>query len=94
MSGHIPTTIRHLITHGWISLRSMSALLGYSHATGIYGRQRGKKAIPVVKIGGTYRVYKDDVINELNNVPEDDRLAAETFFALYRKYLREQKKDE
>ena len=79
----VVVTLHHLATHGWISLRSMSALLGYSHATGIYGRQRGQNAIPVVTIGGINRVYVDDVINELTNRPEKDQAAAKVLLRIY-----------
>jgi len=92
MSGQIPNTLRHLATHGWITLRSMSALLGYSHATGVYARQRGKNPIPTVRIGSTYRVYADDVIETLKNVPEEDQDAAQTFLHIYKAALKEQKK--
>lgn len=68
----------------------MSFLLGYAHPTGIYGRQRGKNPIPTVKMGGTHRVYKDDVIETLKNVPEEDQDAAQVFLMMYRAALKEQ----
>lgn len=89
MSTHVVNTLHHLASHGWITLRALSSLLGYSHATGIYGRQKGKNPIPTVKIGGTHRVYADDVIHELNNRPKEDQTAAQTFLGIYRKALKE-----
>lgn len=91
MSGQVITTLNHLATHGWIPLRSMSFLLGYSHATGIYSRQKGKNPIPTVKIGGTYRVHADDVVKELNNRPEQDQAAALVFLRIYNAALKERK---
>ena len=85
--------LNHLATHGWVTLRSMSFLLGYSHATGVYGRQKSKNPIPTVLIGGTHRVYKDDVIETLENVPEEDQVAAKTFLNIYYAALKE-KEDE
>ena len=87
-------SLTHLARHGWVPLRSMSALLGYAHATGIYARQRGKNPIPVVKIGGTYRVYADDVLNELQNVPDCDQEASRTFIRIYRSLLKEDQTNE
>ncbi len=92
MSSRIPIIFRHLATHGWITLRSMSSLLGYSHATGVYARQRGKKPIPTVRIGGTYRVYADDVVHELNNRPEQDQDAAKVLLRIYHAALKEKDK--
>ena len=83
-------SLTHLASHGWVPLRAMAALLGYAHATGIYARQRGKNPIPVVKIGGIYRVYADDVIQELQNVPECDQIASKAFLRIYRSLLKEQ----
>ncbi len=88
----IVVTLHHLATHGWVSLRSMSALLGYSHATGVYGRQRGKNAIPTVKIGSVHRVYADDVVHELNNRPEKDQEAAGVLLRIYYAALKEKGK--
>jgi len=69
----------------------MSPLLGYAHATGVYTRQKSKNPIPTVRIGSTYRVHADDVIHILNNVPEEDQNAAQTFLRIYRAALKEQK---
>ena len=79
----ITKVLHHLVKHGWVSLRSMSSILGYSHPTGIYGRQRGKKRIPTVQIGGTQRVYVDTFIETLQNVPECDQIAAQTILKVY-----------
>ncbi len=89
----IVVTLRHLAVHGWVSLRSMSSLLGYAHATGVYGRQRGKNAIPTVKIGSVYRVYADDVVHELNNRPEKDQEAAGVLLRIYHAALKEKRNE-
>ncbi len=79
-----------LASHGWISLRSMSALLGYAHPTGIYARQRGSRAISTIRIGGRYRVYADEVVATLSKAPEQDKEAANIILIMYRKLLKEQ----
>jgi hypothetical protein len=87
--GRIMRTLQHLAKHGWITLRALSILLGYKNSTGIYARQRGKNPIPVIKVDSTYRVYADAVINTLQNVPEEDQVAAQTFLKLYYAALKE-----
>ncbi len=82
------TILDHLAAHGWITLRSMSALLGYSHPTGVYARQRTKKAIPTILIGGIYRVYKGDVIETLENVSAQDQEMTKAFLSTYRRLLK------
>ena len=82
--------LEHLAVHGWITLRSMAPLIGCAHATGIYAKQKTKNPIPVVKIGGQYRVYKDDVIDILENAPEKDKVASQAFLRIYRSYLTSQ----
>lgn len=89
MEANIQRTIEHLVVHGWVTLRSLAPLLGYSHHTGIYARQKGKNPIPTVLIGGTYRVYAEDFVETLQNVPEEDRGAAEVFLGLYKAALKE-----
>ena len=76
--------LHKLVANGWVPLRSMSCLLGYSHPTGIYARQRGKTPISTVKIGGQHRVYADEVLTTLNNVPEQDQYAANIILGVYR----------
>lgn len=62
----------------------MSPLLGYTHATGIYRRQAGKHPIAVIRIGGTYRVYADTVIETLENAPDRDQEASQMILSLFR----------
>ncbi len=71
--------LEDLATCGWIPLRSMSVLLGYTHATGVYSRQRGKNPIPTVLVGGTYRVYEDAVVAELLEHGEDGKMLLSMF---------------
>ncbi len=95
--GLLDNRVHHILfrlaTHGWIPLRSMSALLGYSHATGVYQRQKGKNPISTILIGGTYRVYADEVIKTLESVPEKDQEASTTILKIYRRLEREQEKE-
>ena len=89
VDNQVAKTINHLVKHGWVTLRSMAPMLGYAHATGIYAKQKGKKAIPTILIGGTYRVYAEVFITTLQNVPEEDQIAAQTFLKLYYAALKE-----
>ncbi len=91
--GKIVVVLQHLAAHGWVSLRSMSILLGYSYPTGIYGRQKGKHAIPTISIGGIYRVYADVVIHELNNRPEQDQAAAKVLLSIYHAACKERENE-
>lgn len=93
-SSVVISTLKHLATHGWITLRSMSPLLGYTHATGIYARQRSKNPIPTIKMGGTYRVYASTVVETLEAAPELDQPAAQTFLQIYRSFLRDEQEQE
>ncbi len=90
----ITSILRKLNSHGWVSLRSMSALLGYSHPTGIYRRQVGKNPIATILVGSTYRVYEDVVIETLENAPEEDQLASQTILRLYRQIQKQEPQDE
>ena len=87
--GRIHIILNHLVKHGWVTLRSMSALLGYAHPTGIYGRQRSKKPIPTVFMGSTHRVYAEDVVETLKNAPEQDQASAGTILHIYNSLLKE-----
>jgi hypothetical protein len=80
--------LRHLAVHGWITLRQVAPLVGLK-PTSIYPRQRTKRAIPTILIGGTYRVYKDTVIELLNNAPEEDQEASQYMLLLYNRYKKE-----
>ncbi len=57
--------LEKLSTHGWVPLRAMACLLGYNELRGIYQRQRGRNAIPTIKVGGQYRVYEDTALKTL-----------------------------
>ncbi len=67
--------IQVLIERGWISLRQMGVLLGYKDPRGIYPRQKTKRAIPSMKIGGVTRVYASDAMHALD-APEHAMLVA------------------
>ncbi len=74
----------------------MSTLLGYTHATGVYSRQRGKNAIPTVLVGGTQRVYEDAVVATLKKQIERESifaLDAEMILAMYRQIKKREKDD-
>ncbi len=75
--------IDHLVEHGWISLRQMAILLGYNELRGIYQRQRGKNAIPTVRVGGIERVYTEDALKVLISSPDD-----EAVLTLYRRAVK------
>jgi len=78
-SQSLADTCRLLIEQRWLPLRRLSPLLGYSHGTGIYGRQRSSNPahrIPTIQVGGTYRVHYDDVIQCLENPIKEDLTTA------------------
>lgn len=62
----------------------MSVLLGYTHPTGVYSRQRGKNAIPTILIGGTHRVYAETVVKTLEKHAEKHPQDAEMILGMYR----------
>ena len=86
----IHAVLQQLAKRGWITLRQMSPLLGYSHPTGIYGRQKSKKAISTILIGNTYRVYADVVVQTLEDAPAEDQEASRMMLHVYREALKEQ----
>lgn len=59
--------LKKLVERGWTPLRSMSSLLGYAHPVQIYQRQKGNNPINVIRIGGTNRVYEDEVLRVLKH---------------------------
>ena len=61
--------LEHLVVHGWIPLRKMSALLSLKTPTAIYQRQRGINKIDTIQVGGQFRVYEDEVIRVLEAEP-------------------------
>ncbi len=79
-----------LVEHGWIPLRSMAVLLGHRELRGIYQRQRGKKAIPIIQVGGIKRVYGDVVLQTLRDVPSHKKRDADMILDLYRTIKRKQ----
>ncbi len=85
----IIAALRKLVEQGWLPLRQLSPLLGYSHPTGIYSRQVTNNPIPTIKVGGTYRVYAADIVDVLHNVKLKDREAAEAILMKYRQLLKE-----
>jgi hypothetical protein len=92
LKGPIMKSLRHLINHGWIPLRSMSCLLGYSHPTGIYSRQKSGNAISTVQIGGRYRVCRDVVLHTLKNAPVQDQAACNEILSVYYSILKQEHK--
>lgn len=93
MSSEERSTIKvidHLVEHGWVSLRSMAVLLNYDELRGIYQRQRGRNAIPTIRVGGMDRVYVEDVVEILKNVPADKKPEADIVLSLYRTTLHHQ----
>ena len=80
----ILSALEHLVIHGWIPLRQMSSLLSLNTPTGIYQRQRGQNRIETIKVGGTHRVYEDEVIRTLKNEPEKKQGDAQLMLRLYR----------
>ncbi len=82
--------IEHLVDHGWISLRSMAVLLSMRELRGIYQRQRGRNAIPVIRVGGMDRVYAEDVVRILKKVDGDKKADADVVLSLYRTALKQQ----
>ncbi len=83
-----------LVEHGWIPLRSMAVLLGYREVRGIYQRQKGKNAIPIIQVGGTKRVYEDVVIQTLKSVPSHKERDVIPILDLYRTTKRRQEKED
>jgi hypothetical protein len=84
--------IATLIDKGWIPLRQMAVLLGYKELRGIYARQRGKNAIPTIRIGGTERVYLAEAITTLETVREDKQDEAKVILSLLRMAQRTKEK--
>lgn len=83
--------LEDLAANGWVPLRSMSVLLGYTHATGVYSRQRGKNPIPTVRIGGTLRVYEDAVLATLRKLAEREPEDAGMIISMYRQIQKREK---
>jgi len=90
----IREVLYQLAKRGWITLRQMSPLLGYTYATGIYGRQRSSHPIATIRIGSTYRVYADVVIETLENAPDEDQEASQAMLSMYRTIKQEQENEQ
>ncbi len=75
--------LEKLSKHGWVPLRAMAAILGYNELRGIYQRQRGRNAIPTIKVGGQYRVYEDVVLNLLESADPKKRDDAQMVLRMY-----------
>jgi len=92
--GAIITALHQLVDRGWIPLRSMSCLLGYSYPSGIYGRQRSRNAITTIKVGGQYRVSVDVVLDALRHAPCQDHIATTEILHIYETILKQKTKDQ
>ncbi len=72
----------------------MAVLLGYREVRGIYQRQRGKNAIPIIQVGGTKRVYEDVALQTLKNVPSEKKRDADMILDLYHTAKKRQEKED
>ena len=90
-SPRVIRALEKLSEHGWVPLRAMAALLGYGELRGIYQRQRGRNAIPTIKVGGQYRVYEDVVVKTLEHAPPDKREDAQMILRMYRAIQKREK---
>ncbi len=86
--------ISTLIEQGWIPLRQMAVLMGYKTLRGIYQRQRGRNAIPTIRISGFERVYFDDVIDTLKTEPVEKRPNAQALISLLQTGLKDKERRE
>ena len=73
--------LRNLSDHGWIPLSEVGVLLGYAFPNSIYQRQQSRSAIPTIKVGGTQRVYEEDVLKALHD--HWDQSHAKLILSLY-----------
>ncbi|PHR94849.1 MAG: hypothetical protein COA78_31440 [Blastopirellula sp.] len=71
-----------LADHGWISLISMTTLLGYNQSVTIYQRQKTKRKIPTIRVGGINRVYEADVLETLAQKSDEH---TKTILSLYKR---------
>lgn len=86
--------ILNLVEQGWIPLRQMAVLLGMNELRGIYSRQKGRNAIPTVRIGGLERVYAGDVIHTLEHVKSDKQPESRALISLYKTALKEHERNQ
>ncbi len=83
--------LEKLSKHGWVPLRAMASLLGYNELRGIYQRQRGRNAIPTIKVGGQYRIYEAQAIEILKSTAGED---AKMVLSMYRSIKKRDKERE
>ena len=88
--------LQSLIRDGWVPLRQAAILLNYGELRGIYAKQRSREPIPVIKVGGTYRVYVDALFDHMASSPKVEPAEYEALKHLYevghKEYLKAQKK--
>lgn len=73
--------LEKLCKHGWVSLRSMSVLLGYASPGCMYQRQGSRSAISTIKVGHIQRVYEETVLEVLK--AHQNTADAELVLSLY-----------
>jgi len=86
--------ISTLIDKGWIPLRQMAVLLNYKELRGIYSLQRGRNAIPTIRVGGIERVYHDDVVHALKTVRSNKQDNAQILLSLLATAKKERERKE
>jgi hypothetical protein len=90
-----PTVVlTNLVERGWIPLRQVAILLGMKELRGIYARQKGRNAIPTIRIGGTERVYADDVLHVLRTAKPEKCPEAGTLISMYKTALRAHEREQ
>lgn len=72
-----------LATQGWVPLINITTLCGYSTPVTIYQKQKGKNPIQTMRVGGTNRVYEDDVIKALKQIRDTHH--AEVILSLFKR---------
>jgi len=88
--GHV-AVLQSMAKHGWVTLRSASVILGYKTPQALYMRQRGPKAIPAVRVGGTIRVHEDTILELLATEDIQKRTDTQLILSLYRRIVKENK---
>ncbi len=81
-----------LIRRGWVPLRQAAILLNYGELRGIYAKQRSREPIPVIKIGGQFRVYPDDLFEHMRSSHKVEPAEYEAVRTLYETGLRAYRK--
>lgn len=75
--------LQSLILSGWVPLRQAAVLLNYGELRGIYAKQRSRDPIPVIKIGGTYRLYADELFEHMSRSSKVEPAEYEALKHLY-----------